>query len=628
MTTETLQPDQVVAAPAEPVVPTEPRTDDAERRRPSIKARFLVAFVIAAVAVGAVGVGAIYAYEQQHLGLVLPGVRIGSVDLSGVDRPTAIARLQEAYGGLAAGKVVVTASVASLTIPYEQFGRRADIEAMADAALGVGRVGTPIERAVAEVRTAFRGVALEPWVTYDAPALAAIVERRLDGISLEPIDATITMTERGMAMTPARWGRSFDAAAVTTAAMERLDDLDAPAELVFQAALTPIRPAFDDTDVQIAASVAQRVSDDVALTAGDDEWTVTGGAIAQTISFTRTGDERYEPTIDRVALEAALAAIAADAEIKPVNASFLVGRNGAVVGVTPARDGRTLDVTATADRLQAALAARAAGQEAAPVAPALVALKPELTTEEAQKAAPLMTRISTWTTYFPISEKNYYGANIWIPSSIINGYVLGPGETFDFWRAVGTISRAKGYGMGGAIINGRTQPTGALAGGICSCSTTLFNAAARAGLKMGMRDNHYYYIDRYPLGLDATVAKTGGRIVQNVTFTNDTANPILIRGINTRDGGAGYVRFDLYSVPTGRTVSFSRPTVRNVRPATTVIQYTSSLRPGARRQIEWPSAGKQVWVTRTVRERNGRVIHQDTWYSDYKRVDGIILVGR
>ena len=39
-----------------------------------------------------------------------------------------------------------------------------------------------------------------------------------------------------------------------------------------------------------------------------------------------------------------------------------------------------------------------------------------------------MTLLGTWTTWFPISDHNYYGANIWIPAQIINGTVLAPGQ--------------------------------------------------------------------------------------------------------------------------------------------------------------------------------------------------------
>ena len=274
------------------------------------------------------------------------------------------------------------------------------------------------------------------------------------------------------------------------------------------------------------------------------------------------------------------------------------------------------------------LASRAAGRVIPAVEPPLAVTKPVLTTAEAEAARPKMKKISQWTTYFPITEKNGHGANIWIPARLINGYVVAPRATFDFWDAVGPVTRAKGYKDGGAIINGRTEPQGALAGGICSCSTTLFNAALRAGYEMGARRNHYYYIDRYPLGLDATVFKSGSGSTQTMSFTNDTDYPILIRGRGWREGGSGYVRFELYSVPNGRKTSFSRPIVRDVRPASDSVQYTSSLPAGSSKRIEYPVDGKKVTVTRTVRDRKGNVIHKDTYFSNYARITGIVLIGR
>jgi vancomycin resistance protein YoaR len=238
-----------------------------------------------------------------------------------------------------------------------------------------------------------------------------------------------------------------------------------------------------------------------------------------------------------------------------------------------------------------------------------------------------MVKISSWTTYFPISERNHYGANIWIPATDIDGTVVAPGEKFDFWNAVGPITRARGYGDGGAIINGKTEPQGALAGGICSNSTTLFNAALRAGFEMGARRNHYYFIDRYPAGLDATVFKSGSGSVQTMSWTNDTAYPVLIRGYKIKNGSKGYVRYDLYSVPTGRKVVISNPTIKNIRRATDTVQYTSSLAPGARKRIEYPVDGKDVWRTVTVYQ-GGKIIHQKTYYSHYSRITGVTLVGR
>ena len=232
-----------------------------------------------------------------------------------------------------------------------------------------------------------------------------------------------------------------------------------------------------------------------------------------------------------------------------------------------------------------------------------------------------------WTTRFPICERNGFGANIWIPAELINGYVVGPGETFDFWKAVGPVTRAQGLHDGGAIINGKTEPLGALAGGICSCSTTLFNAALRAGYKMGARRNHYYYIDRYPVGLDATVFISGGGSKQTMSWTNDTKYPVLIRGINTRKGNTGYMTFQLYSVPIKRKVVIGAPIIKNGRTATDTVQYTSSLRPASRSGSSTRVNGIDVWRTVTVYE-DGKVLRTKTYYSHYATVTGILLMGK
>ena len=293
--------------------------------------------------------------------------------------------------------------------------------------------------------------------------------------------------------------------------------------------------------------------------------------------------------------------------------------------IIPSKDGRSTDVAASVAAIQAVLARPSS--DGLPTAELAVASsKPAFTTEDAKtwrnKLKPI--KRARWTTHFPQGERNFFGKNISIPTALINGYVVAPGEWFDFWEVVGELSRSRGFGPGGAIINGRTEPTGALAGGICSCSTTLFNAAVRYGLEMGDRRNHYYYIDRYPLGLDATVFKSGGGSTQSMSFKNDTNAPILIRGWTS----FGIVNFQLWSVDSGRRVSFSRPIVRNIRPAGTIVQYTSSLRPGRRQQIEFPATGKDVWVTRFVRDRSGKLLRKETFYSHYARVTGIILVGR
>jgi vancomycin resistance protein YoaR len=173
--------------------------------------------------------------------------------------------------------------------------------------------------------------------------------------------------------------------------------------------------------------------------------------------------------------------------------------------------------------------------------------------------------------------------------------------------------------MGGAIVGGHSVEGKALAGGICAASTTLFNAALRAGYEIDARSPHWYAIKRYPLGLDATVSGS-----QSMRFRNDTPYPLLIRGI----ASPGKVTFEIWSVPSGRTVSLSTPIVRNVvRGYDGPPQYTSTLPKGTRRQVEWAVDGKDVWVTRTVRDASGRIIHRETYFSHYHRMIGLTLIG-
>ena len=222
------------------------------------------------------------------------------------------------------------------------------------------------------------------------------------------------------------------------------------------------------------------------------------------------------------------------------------------------------------------------------------------------------------------SERNHNGANIRLPASFINGTVVRPGAVFDFWQAVGPVTFGRGFGMGGIIEGGRTNPTGAIGGGICSASTTLFNAAARAGYAILERDNHAYYIARYPLGLDATVSKYGGRVAQNMRFRNDTNQA----AVHSRAVGRqlGPLRDLLAADRPDRDASRGRRS-RNVRPAIDTSVKTTALKKGQTERTESPADGKDVVVVRTVRDASGRIIHTDRWVSHYIRVDGILRIG-
>jgi hypothetical protein len=111
--------------------------------------------------------------------------------------------------------------------------------------------------------------------------------------------------------------------------------------------------------------------------------------------------------------------------------------------------------------------------------------------------------------------------------------------------------------------------------------------------------------------------------VQDMTFTNDTDNVIVIRGF----GGNGFVTFQLWSIPTGRSVVITNPVTSNHRVAADTTVVDGSMAPGTSRRVEYPHNGHDVSRTRFVYDANGNLIHQNTYFSSYRTVNGIVAVG-
>jgi hypothetical protein len=234
------------------------------------------------------------------------------------------------------------------------------------------------------------------------------------------------------------------------------------------------------------------------------------------------------------------------------------------------------------------------------------------------------TLLGTWTVHFTPSSLNGKGVNVRRPAQIINGMIIAPGAQFNFVKAAGPFTLANGYVTGAAIVKGEIKPDGVLGGGLCSAATTMFNAAVRAGLQIDKRVNHHFYISRYPVGLDATIWTSGRKAVANLVFTNDTGNPVTIRGYGLKRK----VIFEVWGVNDGRKVTWTDPVITNVRLANTNIVYSDTIPAGTQKRTVDTYDGFDAVVGRTVTDSAGFTIHQDLFKSDYAKGTGIILRGR
>ena len=583
--------------------------------RPGVAARrFVIGTLLGVLLV----LGGLIAYGQVFADRILPGVTVGGVDVGGLTRTDARAALSAAMGRLEDGQVTVHSDSGWVVIPFTTVGRAVDYDAMLDGAAALGRDGTRFDEVMTGVRQSLRPVSMPPLLTFDRARLDAELAAFADRGYRQPQDAVVATTRKGFSLTPSVDGVRVDTSGVEPAIAALLMDPATPATYTLRAATGSVAPATSDADAQRALAAAKRIAQPIVLDGGPKTRKITPPQIRAWMSFVGTGSA-YAPQVDVAGIPSALKKVAKDVHRKPTEARFIRTRSGAIFGVSASGLGRALDVDATSKAVAAALAARAEGSDKdTPVKIKTMKVAPTLSTAEATKKAPLLDRVGSWTTHYQSSARNGFGANITVPARRLNGMVVGPGQTFDFWNALGEVSFRTGYRLGAAIVGGHTVQGRALAGGICSVSTTLFNAAARGGLQIVTRSPHFYYIDRYPLGLDATVSGS-----QSMRFRNDTRHPILIKAFATGSS----VTFELWSVPNGRTVSWSRPSVSNVVRGYDTTRQTASLPRGKRERIEYPVDGKHVSITRTVRNADGGVIHRDTFVSNYHRMVGVLLVG-
>jgi vancomycin resistance protein YoaR len=579
---------------------------------------FLLTFAALAIFVSAFVLG----YARMHEDRVLPGVEVAGISLAGLDRAEAETRLREALPSLSSGQLTVRFANEAAVIPYSAIGRDYNMGLMVEQAFSVGRDGALLEQAQEQLRILLRGVTVERSLTWNSQELARRVAQVAAGAHIEPIDARIVRDNGRYAVLPAVPGQSVDAERGIELSYIAVNNLS-PADTSVTVDGVAIPPAVSTESAAAAVERVERVTADaLSVSGGGGSAVIEPERILGWVQLTEPATGSWEVVIAREPIAQFVAHYAREVDLPAQDASFAF--RGEDVVAVPGRDGQAVDAETSTNSILAALRARADGGGPPHVAMSIVAVEPDFSYEQAQALAPRAEMLADWRTNFVPGPMNFEGANISIPTDKIDGTVLNPGETFDFWDVVGEPTREEGYGDGGAIIRGRTVPDGALAGGICSCSTTIFNAALRAGLEMGARRNHFYYINRYPVGLDATVWISNSGRRQTMRFTNDMEHPVLVRGINRR----GAVIFEVWGVPDGRTVSFSEPVISNQERAYEILRYSDNLKAGTRRRIEWPANGFDSTVTRTVRDANGNVIHKDTFKSRYAMIKGITLVGR
>ncbi len=567
------------------------------RRRPRRRRRRTGPRIAALVALVALGLAVIFAlHGLTFRGEIAPGISVGGVDVGGLPPQEAEIKLANAFDPRLERPVEVTVGRRSATVVPTEAEVAFDAGATVEEAMRTGRLASM-------VRPFLYARDIEPVLAAPEnppiPAPLRLAER-------EPESARVRVVDGETQVIPARAGRTLNSRGVALAA--------ARAALAGQSAITletaRQAPEITTAEARAAADRATRAfGAPVALTVdGRRVGAVPTAALADAITVR---DEEGEPVIALrpKVLVPVIDEILGDRIRAPKNA--VCDTDGQRAWVVPAVNGVGYQPRAAADAIRDA--ALEDGSRVAAID--LGAILPRRSTEEAEGYG-IATRVAGGVTNLGDSSADRIH-NVSLMADILDLRLVMPGETFSFNEAVGPRTPERGFREGLAISGGFLLPS--IGGGICQVSTTLFQAAYTMGLPIVERNNHSFYIDKYGLGLDATVSWGG----PDFRFANDTEHPILIRA--TADGSSMIV--NLYSAPRdGYEVETRTSEPREIIEPEKRYILDPLVTPGQIIQQTSGTEGFSVDVTRIIR-KDGDVLREETFASTYDMEPQLFIVG-
>ncbi len=248
--------------------------------------------------------------------------------------------------------------------------------------------------------------------------------------------------------------------------------------------------------------------------------------------------------------------------------------------------------------------------------------EPEITLEKTNDLG-INERIGFGESYYHHSIPNRVH-NVGITADRISLAIVAPGKEFSFNKRLGDVSSSTGYRSAYVISGGKTVLGDG--GGVCQVSSTLFRSVLDAGLDVSKRLQHSYRVSYYELnsdpGFDATVYS--GDI--DFKFINDTPGHIII--VTHNNAEELYMNVEIYGTDDGRVAQIhDYKKWGAVGPLATEYYPTTELPTGVKKQIDWSVGGIKTEFAHTVKDKNGAIIHDDKYYSNYRPWSAKYLVG-
>ncbi|GGJ71548.1 hypothetical protein GCM10008939_14900 [Deinococcus aquiradiocola] len=567
---------------------------------PNPRRRVLALGIAGSAAVLLLG-GALALGMNTTPGTIASGIRVGGVDLGGMTREAALARLGQISGD--APQITVQAGTASWTVPATQLGWSLDPQAELNAAIAAssGRsLAQKVETLIGQAPTQDL-----PLVQKYDPAVARSALTALTAAqNTAPRNASIVFDKTRYAVRPG-----------TPGIQVKVDDgvqtlVQHPDTRTLTLNVVQATPMYSTQSLQALVDQGNALVRPLTVRLGETGpvFTLTRLQVANLFWVRQAGLE-----LDRDTIAAKVKQISAAVDQPAQNARYAL--KGSTLSKVPEKAGLVSDPAQTLKLLsQAVLDPKATSIVLTPKVSAPTLKLADL--PDASKLTLIATGRSTYYHSSPARRVNVANA-----AAKINGAVVAPGENFSFLDTLGGISPENGFVTGLIISAGRTVD--GLGGGVCQVSTTVFRALYQAGLPVVERNQHAYRVGYYEpqVGFEAAVYDPG----KDLKLKNDTGGPILVKTLN--DNARSTLTVQVWGLPQTRKVSIS-PAVITSHTAHPAPKYVPSadLPRGAMKQIDWAADGYNLYITRTIQDKG--VTRSDRTVTSYKPWQAIYEVGQ
>ena len=508
---------------------------------------------------------------------VVRGVEVAGVSMSGLTRGAALEDLRTLATELGRAEIRFEADGRTFTTTPDELGWEPDSEATAQSAFGVGRRGAPWRRLWERARGVLGGIELEWVARWDPEPAQALLDRWQKKVGRSAREAAVRVLDGEIRPVRPRPGIAVDGRAVRVAAesLVRGGTIADPIPLP----VGRVDPRTDEDDLRaVIRRVDAILQGPIRLSARGESFHLSPADLASLV-HTRVKDAddggRLAVHFPPEAVDAALEPHARRLETPPRDARFdIVGER---VRIRPSSSGVVVDPKLVAGRLlDIAVSPDRAGRLE------LVIAKPEVSTSEA-KAMGIEDRLSTFTTEHAPGEPRV--TNIHLAADLLHGALVLPDTMFSLNERVGPRTKERGFVNAPVIYEGEfTEDVG---GGTSQLATTTFNAAFFAGYPFVEYQPHSFYIDRYPMGREATVSYPA----PDLKFRNDTVHPFVIAASYTGSS----ITVSIYGTKDRREITATPPKI-----------------------VQRTAAGFEVRVERIIDDAKGKLLRRDVFKTFYK----------